>query len=72
MKKSGGGEARLSYMGHVLMENRNGFLVDSCLTIGGGTMEREAASAMLDDLVGGKRLTIGANSCRHSILRLVP
>ncbi len=38
----------MSYMGHVLMENRNGLVVDSLLTIGSGTAEREAACAMLD------------------------
>ena len=61
LKKSAGGEARLSYMGHVLMENRNGFVVDSLLTIGSGTAEREAASTMLDALGGSKRITVGAD-----------
>jgi hypothetical protein len=54
LKKSAGGEARLSYMGHVLMENRNGLVVDSLLTIGSGTAEREAACAMLDALGADK------------------
>lgn len=61
LKKSAGGEARLSYMGHVLMENRNGLVVDSLLTIGSGTAEREAACAMLDALGGSKRITVGAD-----------
>ena len=61
LKKSAGGEARLSYMGHVLMENRNGLVVDSKLTIGSGTAEREAAKGMLDALGGTKRITVGAD-----------
>lgn len=61
LKKSGGGEARLSYMGHVLMENRNGLVVDSRLTIGSGTAEREAACAMVDALGGSKRRSVGAD-----------
>jgi transposase len=61
LKKSAGGEARLSYMGHVLMENKNGLVVDSLLTIGSGTAEREAATAMLEALGGSKRLTLGAD-----------
>jgi len=61
LKKSAGGEARLSYMGHVLMENRNGLVVDSVLTIGSGTAEREAALAMLEARGGTTRLTLGAD-----------
>ena len=61
LKKSAGGEARLSYMGHVLMENRNGLVVDSLLTIGSGTAEREAAVVMLEGRGGTKRLTLGAD-----------
>jgi len=61
LKKSTGGEAKLSYMGHVLMENRNGLVVDSRLTIGSGTAERETACAMLDALGGTKRITVGTD-----------
>ena len=42
-KKGKGKEAKLSYMGHVLMENRNGLVVDTRLTKATGTAEREAA-----------------------------
>ena len=48
-------------MGHVLMENRNGLVVDSLLTIGSGTAERKAAIAMLEARGGTKRLTLGAD-----------
>jgi transposase len=61
LKKSAGGEARLSYMGHVLMENRNGLVMNSLLTIGSGTAEREAACTMLDALGGSTRITVGAD-----------
>lgn len=61
LKKSAGGEARLSYMGHVLMENRNGLVVHSTLTVGSGTAEREAAVEMLEALGGSKRITVGAD-----------
>ncbi|HJQ17238.1 MAG TPA: IS5 family transposase [Allosphingosinicella sp.] len=47
-RKSDGRESRLCFMGHVLMENRNGLAVDAALTHATGTAEREAALAMLD------------------------
>jgi transposase len=58
-RKAHGAEARLSYMGHVLMENRNGLVVDSALTISSGTAEREAALAMVEQLPGSQRVTVG-------------
>src|SRR5215468_9387233 len=45
-RKSQGHEAHLAYQGHVLMENRHGLAVDSCVTQAIGTAEREAAGAM--------------------------
>ncbi len=61
MKKSRGSEARLGYMGHVLMENRNGLVVQQMLTKGSGTSEREAALQMLEALGGSARITVGAD-----------
>jgi transposase len=58
-KKSKGGEARLSYMGHVLMENRNGLVVDSRLSISSGTAERTAAVEMVAEVPGSQRITVG-------------
>jgi transposase len=58
-KKSRGTEARLSFQGHVLMENRNGLVVDARLSICSGTAEREAAIDMLGDLREGGRITVG-------------
>jgi hypothetical protein len=48
-------------MGHVLTENRNGLVVDERLTQAHGTAEREAALAMLSDLPGETRKTVGAD-----------
>ena len=46
-RKGHGQEARLAYLGHVLMENRNGLIVDAILTHADGTAERDAALLML-------------------------
>lgn len=46
-KKSQGDKSRLCHMGHILMENRNGLIVDVEITHANGTAEREAALAML-------------------------
>lgn len=49
------------YMGHALTENRNGLVVDERLTQATGTAEREAALAMLGELPGERRKTVGAD-----------
>jgi transposase len=60
-KKSKGSEAKLAFTGHLLMENRNGLVVDAQLTHATGTAEREAALDMLGDLPAGPRITVGAD-----------
>jgi len=60
-RKAAGRESRLCFMGHVLMENRNGLAVDATLTRATGTAEREAALAMLDRRKKAGRITIGAD-----------
>ena len=60
-KKGKGKEAKLSYMGHVLMENRHGLVVDTRLTKATGTAEREAALSMTEDIPGRHRITLGAD-----------
>ena len=60
-KKGKGKEAKLAYIGHVLMENRNGLAVDTRLTLATGTAEREAAISMAKDIPGDKRVTLGAD-----------
>jgi transposase len=60
-RKSNGTESKLAYLGHVLMENRNGLAVDVEVTLATGTAEREAALAMARRLEGRKRRTLGAD-----------
>lgn len=48
-------------MGHLLMENRHGLIVDATLTAASGTAERDAAITMLGRLDGRHRITLGAD-----------
>jgi transposase len=59
--KSRGSQAKLSYMGHVLMENRNGLLLQTFLTEANGRAERDAALLMAEALPPGKRVTMGGD-----------
>lgn len=61
MTKSNSGEAIPAYVGNVLMENRSKLALDTRLTIGSGTAEREAALQMLSALPGDQRKTVGAD-----------
>jgi transposase len=47
-RKGAGVEARLCFLGHALMENRSGLLVNACLTKVDGHAERLAALAMIE------------------------
>src|ERR1700759_3789358 len=58
-RKSNGEGAKLAFTGHLLMENRNGLVVDACLTHASGTAEPEAALAMLQALPDGGHKTVG-------------
>jgi transposase len=60
-RKGSGKEAKLCYLGHVLMENRHGLVVDARLTLATGTAEREAAVAMIGARAGGHRITLGGD-----------
>ncbi len=60
-KKAKGQPARLCHLGHVIMENRNGLVVEASLTPATGTAEREAAVAMVEALGGDERITLGAD-----------
>jgi transposase len=62
-KKSRGAEAKLAYLGHVLIENRHGLIVDAMATQADGRAEREAGLTMLDRTrrhAAGRR-TLGAD-----------
>jgi len=56
-----GKESKLSYMGHVLTENRYGLVVDARLTQATGYAEREAATSMLASVPGNHSVTLGAD-----------
>jgi len=58
-KKGDGQESRLAYLGHALMENRNGLVVAAEATLATGTAEREAAAAFSERLPEGA--TLGAD-----------
>lgn len=60
-KKGKGKEAKLSFTGHVLMENRNGLAVDGLVTQATGTCEREAALEMIEEIPGKNRATVAAD-----------
>ena len=60
-RKGAGKEAKLSYSGHVLMENRHGLVVDAVVDLATGTAERDAAFAMAAQLPGDRRVTIGGD-----------
>jgi transposase len=59
-KKAKGQEAKLGYLGHVLMENRHGLVVNTRLTLATGTAEREAAVEMVRRR-GKRRVTLGGD-----------
>ncbi|MGH7040935.1 MAG: IS5 family transposase [Acetobacteraceae bacterium] len=65
-RKSSGRAAVLCHMGHALIENRNGLVVDTRLTTACGTAEREAAEAMIGDLPPSGRITLGADKAYDS------
>jgi transposase len=62
-KKSSGSKATLSFLGHVMMENRNGLVVSAEFTKATGTAEREAAQALVkrDKKRRTGRTTLGAD-----------
>jgi transposase len=59
-KKGVGRPAQLAYLGHVLMENRSGLVVDTRVTRADGFGERAAALGMIADRPGG-RVTLGGD-----------
>jgi IS5 family transposase len=70
-KNATGQEAKLAYLGHVLLENRHGLVVDSCVIQATGTAERGAALAMAEAIPGHQRVTSGAdkNYDTHDFVR---
>ena len=74
-RKGKGKEAKLSYNGNLLVENRNGLIVNAELFEANGRAERDAALVMLEQIQGDSRITVGGdkgfdaaefvNECRH-------
>ena len=74
-RKGPGKEAKLSYSGNLLVENRNGLIVNAELLEANGRAERDAALLMLEQVPGDGRITVGgdkgfdtrefAAECRH-------
>jgi transposase len=60
-RKGNGKEAKLSYNGNLLIENRNGLIVTTELLQANGTAERDAALMMLEQIPGEHRVTVGAD-----------
>jgi hypothetical protein len=60
-RKGAGKEAKLSYSGHVLTENRNGLVADVEVRPAHGTAERGAALDMVANLAGNQPVTVGAD-----------
>jgi transposase len=61
-RKGRGKEAKLCFMGHGLMENRHGLLVDACLTFADGHAERVAALHMIEPHADRPQaITLGAD-----------
>lgn len=67
-KKAAGQEAKLSYLGHVLVENRNGLIAAAMATQADGLAERDAALLLLKDLQQrcGRPITVGADKAYDS------
>jgi transposase len=60
-RKGSGKEAKLSYNGNLLTENRNGFIITTEVFPATGTAERHAAMLMLEQIPGVHRVTVGAD-----------
>lgn len=61
-RKGKGKEAKLCHMGHALMENRSGLIVETETTLADGHAERRAALAMINRCCPGeKQITLGAD-----------
>ena len=61
-RKGRGKEAKLCHMGHALMENRSGLIVETETTLANGYAERKAALAMIPRCCPGERqITLGAD-----------
>ena len=58
-RKGNGREAKLSYAGHVLLDNRHGLVANVCASAATGTAEREAALGLLAE--ASDAVTVGGD-----------
>src|SRR5208283_335784 len=68
VQESYGKESHLAYLGHALVENRNGLIAAAMATQADGYAEREAALLMLEEKQKGnkRRITVGADKAYDS------
>lgn len=66
-RKGSGKEAKLSYNGNVLVENRNGLILNTEVFEANGTAERDAALVMLEQIPGAQRVTVGADKAYDTV-----
>ena len=69
-RKSNNAEARLAYLGHLLMENRHGLIVEAQATVADGFAEREAATTMLSThwrFAPERQRTVGADKAYDTV-----
>jgi hypothetical protein len=59
--RKGGQESLLSYLGHVVMENRNGLVIKAQVSTATGTTERDSAVEMIREISRSGRITVGAD-----------
>jgi transposase len=60
-RKGDGQESRLCYMGHAIMENRNGLAISGEVTPASGTAERAAALGWVSQRCSNRRITLGGD-----------
>src|ERR1700730_15747357 len=60
-RKGKGKEAKLSYNGNLMVENRNALIVKAEVFEANGTAERDAALVMLEQIPGTKQVTVGGD-----------
>ena len=60
-RKAHSAESKLSYLGHVVIENRNGLVVGCMATQATGRAEREAAEALMGNVPRAQRATLAAD-----------
>jgi hypothetical protein len=61
LTQSGEKESKLSYNGNLLVENRNGLIVDAEVFVANGTAKRDAALIMLQKIPGTRPVTVGGD-----------